>query len=88
MTEDLKSLFLIQQSNQSICLSCSSAIIKKSSAFVVYITSQGLHHNPFENYLSEAILLKGTALYCDLCQDNLGDISVLQHFVTPPTFLL
>ena len=50
MTEELKSLFLIQQSNQSICSSCNNAII-------LYMTSLNLHYNQFEDYVSGAILV-------------------------------
>ena len=49
MTEELKSLFLIQQSNQSICSSCNNAIIKNTSIFLLYITSLNLHYNKFED---------------------------------------
>ena len=87
MTEELKSLFLIQQSNQSICSSCNNVLIKNTGIFVLYITSLNLLHDQFENYVSEATLPNSSTLYCDLCQENSGDISVLQHFVTLPTFL-
>lgn len=62
MTEELKSLFLIQQSNQSICSSCNNAIIKNTSIFVLYINSPNLPHNRLENYVSEAILPNSNAL--------------------------
>ena len=55
MTQELKSLFLIQQRNQSICSLCNNAIISNTSIFVLYITSPNLFHNQFENYVSEAI---------------------------------
>ena len=87
MTEELKSLFFIQQSNQSICSSCNNAIIKNTSIFVLYINFPNLLHNQFENYVSEAIPPNSSALYCDFCQEHSGDLSMLQHFVTLPTFL-
>ena len=87
MTEELKSLFLIQQSNQSVCSSCNNAIIKNTAIFVLYINSPNLLHNGLENYVSEAILPNSSALYCDLCQEHSGDLSMLQHFVILPRFL-
>ena len=86
MTEELKSLFIVQQTNQSVCSFCNNAIIKKSSVFVVYITSPDLSENSFENYVSEAILPNSSPLYCDLCQRHSGNIAMLQHLVTLPTF--
>ena len=35
MTQELKSLFLVQRSNQSVCLSYNNAISNKTSSFVV-----------------------------------------------------
>ena len=52
MTEELKSLFLLQQTNQSVCSLCNNPIEKKSSVFVVYITCPDLYQNSFENYVS------------------------------------
>ena len=82
MTEELKSLFLIQQSNQSICSSCNNAII-------LYMTSLNLHYNQFEDYVSGAILVlpSSRTLNCELCQENSGDSSKLRHVVPFPTFL-
>ena len=87
MTEELKSLFLIQQSNQSVCSSCNNAIIKNTAIFVLDINSSNLLHNDLENYVSEAILPNSSALYCDLCQEHSGDLPMLQHFITLPRFL-
>ena len=39
MTQELKPLFLIQQTDQSICTSCDNAIVKETSIFVLNITS-------------------------------------------------
>ena len=36
----------------------------------------------------DAILPSSRALFCDLCQQHSGVVSVLQHFVTLPKFLL
>ena len=47
-----------------------------------------LHHNQFENYVSEAVLPNSRTLYCELCEENFGDISMLRHVVTLPTFLI
>lgn len=40
----------------------------------------------FPRFESKAILPNSIPLYCDLCQRYSGDISMLQHFVTLPTF--
>lgn len=88
MTRQLESLFLIQQRNQSFCSLCNNEIIKNTSIFVLYITFQNLGHSLFENYVSEAILPSSRALYCDSCQQHSGDVSMLQHYVTLPKFLL
>lgn len=37
--------------------------------------------------MSDAILPNSNALYCDICNQHSGNISMLQHFVTMPTFL-
>ena len=88
MTQELKSLFLIEQSYQSICSVCNNAVIKKTSIFVLFITSLNLHQKRFESYVSEAILsAKTSALYCDLCREHSGDVQTMLHFVTLPTFL-
>lgn len=87
MTQELKPIFLIQQSDQSICTSCNNLVVKETSKFVLYITSVNMTHRKFENYVSEAILPSTSALYCDLCQRHCGDISMLQHFVLLPTLL-
>ena len=87
MTQELKPLFLIQQTDQSICTSCNNTIVKETTIFVLYITSVNMTHRTFENYVSEAILPSTSALYCDLCQRHCGDISMLQHFVLLPTLL-
>ena len=51
MTQELKPLFLIQQTDQSICTSCDNTIVKETSIFVLYITSVNVTHRNFENYL-------------------------------------
>ena len=85
MTElELKSLFLIQKSNQSVCSFCSNVLVKETDVFVLYLTFANLLQNQFENYVSEAILPNSSTLYCDLFQQHSGNISLLQHFVTLP----
>ena len=56
VTQELKSLFLIQLSNHSTCSSCSNAIVKNTSIFVPYITSLNLHQNQTKNCVCESIL--------------------------------
>ena len=88
MNMELKSLFLIQQTNQSFCCTCNHRITKCTSVFVLYMTPRNLsRQNKFECLISEAVLPNSTTLYCDLCQTYSGDISSLQHFVTMPKFL-
>ena len=87
MTQELKRLFLIQQTDQSICTSCDSTIVKQRTIFVLYKSSVNMTQINFDNYISEAILPSTAALYCDLCLSHCGDISMLQHFVLLPTFL-
>ena len=78
MTQELKSLFLVQKSNQSVCSSCNNAFSNKTSSFVVYITSLELLQNKFENSI----------LNCNFCKGHSGDVSMLQQFIMPPIFLL
>ena len=86
LSEELKSLFVVQQCNQSCCTSCGNQIIHNTSIFVLYITCPNIISTQFSNHVSEAVLLHNRALYCDSCQKYSGDISALQHFVTLPTF--
>lgn len=88
MTEELQSLFLVKESNQSVCSLCNNAIIKNTSIFVIFITCQNWGHSLFDNYVSEAILPSSKALFCGLCQQHSGNVSLLQHFVILPKFLL
>ena len=88
MTQELQSLFLVKERNQSVCSLCNNAIIKNTSIFVIYITCQNWGHSLFGDYVSEAILPSSKALFCNLCQQHSGNISVLQHFVILPKFLL
>ena len=67
MTQELKSLFLVQKSNQSVCLSCNNAISNKTSSFVVYITFLNLLQNKFEDSISTVILIKRSRLNCNFC---------------------
>ena len=48
MNMELKSLFLIQQTNQSFCCTCNHRITKCTSVFVLYMTPRNLsRHNKF-----------------------------------------
>ena len=86
-TQELKPLFHIQQTYQSICTSCGNKIVKETNIFVFYITSVNVTRRNFENnyYVPEATLPSTAAIYCDLCQRQ--NISMLQHCVLLPTFL-
>ena len=85
---ELKSLFLIQQSNQSVCSFCSNVLECKGNRRIYTLLDSvaNLLQNQFENYVSEAILPNSSTLYCDLFQQHSGNISLLQHFVTLPNF--
>jgi len=85
-TQELKPLFHIQRTYQSIC---GNTVVKETNIFVFYITSVNVTRRNFENnyYVPEAILPSTAALYCDLCQRHYVDLSMLQHFVLLPTFL-
>ena len=87
LSEDLKSLFVVQQCNQSCCASCGNQIIYKTGIFVLYITCPNIISTQFANHVSEAVLPHSRALYCESCQKHSGDVSALRHFVTLPTFL-
>ena len=58
MTQELKSLFLVQQIEQSICSCCSKAISNNTSLFTIYITSLNLSQIKFEDTVSAAISRK------------------------------
>ena len=88
MNQQLESLFLIQQKNQSVCSVCSIGITKNTCIFVIYITCQNLGLSLFENFVCVAILPSRRVLFCDLCRQHSGVVSVVQHFVTVPKFLL
>jgi len=87
MTQELKSLFLVQLIKQSICSSCTKAISNNTSLFTIYITSLNLSQTKFEDSVSAAILRKSSRLKCDVCQKDSGEVSMLQHFIILPKFL-
>ena len=87
LSENLNSLFLIQQTSQTCCTLCGKRIIKTGNIIVLYITCSNPISTNFENHVSEAVLPSTRALYCDICQRQSGDICGMQHFVTLPTFL-
>ncbi|CAH3114643.1 unnamed protein product, partial [Porites lobata] len=49
LSEDLKSLFVVQQCNQSCCASCGNQIIYKTGIFVLYITCPNIISTQFAN---------------------------------------
>lgn len=87
MTWQLKSLFLVQQIEQSICSCCNKAISNNTSLFTIYITSPDLSQIKFEDRVSATISRKSSRLKCDICQKDSGDISMVQHFAILPKFL-
>lgn len=87
MTQELKSLFLVQQIEQSICLCCSKAISNNTSLFTIYKTSLNVSQIIVENSVSAAISSKSSRLKCHICQKDSEDISMVQDFVILPKFL-
>ena len=87
MTDELKSLFLVQQSNQTVCSSCNNPIVSNTNVFVLYITSLSLNETQFESDICRALLPNSNSLFCHVCRGNFGDIQLLQHFITLPMFL-
>ena len=87
LSENLNSLFLIQQTSQKCCTLCGNRIIKTGNIIILYITCSNPISTNLENHVSEAVLPSTRALYCDICQRQSGDICGMQHFVTLPTFL-
>ena len=88
LTFDLKSLFLIQHTNHSICSQCNQQITKSTDVVVLYITHQHIHQNGFESSVSEAMLPNINKLFCVHCQNHSGSVALLRHFVSLPTFLM
>ena len=41
----------------------------------------------FEHSISAVILRKRSRLNCNFCKGHSGDVSVLQQFIMPPTFI-
>ena len=57
MTQELKSLFLVQWRDHSTCLSCNNnSVVNKATSFVVYITSPNLLQTKFENCICAVML--------------------------------
>ena len=85
MTQELKSLFLVQRSNQSVCLSYNNAISKQKK-FICCLNNFP-KFTKFEHSISAVILRKRSRLNCNFCKGHSGDVSVLQQFIMPPTFI-
>ena len=88
LTFGLKSLFLIQHTNHSICSECNQEITKSTDVFVLYITYRHINQNGFESSVSEAMLPNINRLFCVYCQNHSGSVASLRHFVCLPTFLM
>ena len=74
MTQELKSLFLVQRSNQSVCLSYNNAISNK-----ICCLNNFPKFTKFEHSISAVILRKRSRLNCNFCKGHSGDVSVLQQ---------
>ena len=83
MTQELKSLFLVQRSNQSVCLSYKSNF--EQNKFICCLNNFP-KFTKSEHSISAVILRKRSRLNCNFCKGHSGDVSVLQQFIMPPTF--
>ena len=54
LTDDIESMFLIQQCSQSSCSLCRNQIRTNTNIFVLYITCPNIISTQFENYVAEA----------------------------------
>ena len=82
MTQELlKSLFLVQKSNQSVCSSYNNAISNKTSSFVFPEFAK------FEHSIFAVVLRKRSRLNCNFCKEHSRDVLMLEQFVMPPTFI-
>ena len=89
MKQELKSLFLVQKSNQSVCSSCNNAISNKEKKFICCLHNfPTFASNKFEDSISAVLLTKRSRLNCNFCKGYSGDVSMPQQFIMPPTFLL
>ena len=86
MTQELKSLFLVQRSNQSVCLSLVITIQFQKNKFICCLNNYP-KFTKFEHSISAVILRKRSRLNCNFCKGHSGDVSVLQQFIMPPTFI-
>ena len=82
MTQESKSLFLVQKSNQSVCSSYNNAISNKTSSFVFPEFAKLFEHSIFA-----VILRKRSRLNCNFCKEHSGDVLMLEQFIMPPTFI-
>ena len=87
ISEDLKSMFLVKQCNQTLCTLCGSQIINNASIIVLYIRCTAANAYQFDNFVSQAVTPTANRLFCGSCNQYSEDITVMQHFVTLPTFL-
>ena len=85
LTFDLKSLFLIQHTNHSICSQCNQQIYRCGHPVYYH---QHIHQNHFESSVSEAMLPNINRLFCVHCQNHSGSVALLRHFVSLPTVLM
>ena len=83
MTQELKYLFLVQKSNQSVCLSYNKAISNKT----ICCLNNFAKFTKFEHSISAVILRKRSRFNCNFCKGHSRDVSVLQQFIMPPTFI-
>ena len=85
MTQELKSLFLVQKSNQSVC-SCYNNAISNQNKFICCLNNFPKFAK-FAHSISAVILRKRSRLNYNFCKGHSGDLSMLQQFIMPPTFI-
>ena len=79
MTQEIKSLFLVQRSNKSVCSSL--VITMQFQTKQVHVPK----FTKFEHSISAVILRKRSRLNSNFCKGHSGDVSVLHQFIMPPT---
>lgn len=84
MKDELKSLFLVQQSNQTVFSSCNNPIVRNTNVFVLYITSLSLDETQFESDICRAIYqiaILFSAMFVGVILETYNCCNILLHFL-------
>lgn len=84
MKDELKSLFLVQQSNQTVFSSCNNPIVSNTNVFVLYITSLSLDETQFESDICRAIYqiaIPFSAMFVGVILETYNCCNILLHFL-------